>query len=372
MNVCIRFLLLAILASSLSGCMDRVDLEDATITLMSGVDVNDKNELLFYLSSPVFSKEAKKKSEEFGVKASSFREAREKMDEMVTALTLTGKIQMFVIGKRLSQQPDWYQILDVIFRDARSSVNARMVVYDGPLHELFHFQSEDKPRLALHLTKLIDTANRRSLTVNTRVQKFHRQLLDKGITPVLTELKKEGKIVKVAGTALLGENGTYSKLIEAPETILLQMLLHEKTGEISLSLPLPDPLEKEKMIKERVSFYVKDISNEVKTSYQDGHFRFDVRQKLSISISERLFPYDMEKNYTKMEQQIEKELSKIYLQFIKKCQKARTDPVGFGVYARAYHYQEWNKVKENWARTFAESSIHIVPEVTIRGNGLIQ
>lgn len=136
MSACVRILLVAILATTcLSGCMDRIDLEDATITLMAGLDLNEKNELLFYLSSPVFSKEAKDKSEEFGVKADSFRQARMDLDEMVTGVTLSGKIQVFVLGKRLLQHPEWFQLLDVMFRDARFTVNARNAVFDGPDEE---------------------------------------------------------------------------------------------------------------------------------------------------------------------------------------------------------------------------------------------
>lgn len=373
MSACVRILLVAILATTcLSGCMDRIDLEDATITLMAGLDLNEKNELLFYLSSPVFSKEAKEKSEEFGVKADSFRQARMYLDEMVTGVTLSGKIQVFVLGKRLLQHTEWFQLLDVMFRDARFTVNARIVVFDGPVHDLFHFKPMDKPRLSLHLTKLIDTANRRNVTVKTRIQELHRQIVEKGVSPVITEMKKKGNVVKVMGTALINGKGTYATLVEPQDTILLQMLLHGKQGEISLSIPVQDHQEKGSIVKSRISFYVKDVSNKVETSYEKGRFRFDVRQKLKISISERMFPYNVEKDYKKLEKAIEEELHKYYTQLIKKCQKANADPFGFGLYARAYEYQEWKKVKDNWTEAFADASVHVIPEVSIKGNGVIK
>jgi Ger(x)C family germination protein len=352
--------------------MDKVDLEDATITLLAGVDLNEENELLFYLSSPVFSKEAKAKSEEFGVKAKSFREARFRMDELVTGLTLSGKIQVIILGKRLLQHPEWFRILDVMFRDARSTVNARVVAYDGEIKDLFHFKPKDKPRLALHLTKLIDTANHRNLTAKTRVQELHRQMTDLGITPIITELKKKDSVVQVMGTALLNKKGKYAKLIQPPESILLQMLLYEKRGEIALSIPLSEEREEDKVVEGWISFYVKEVSNKITPSYQNGRFRFEVRQKLKIAISERLFPYNMDKDYKKMEQEIAKELTKRYEKLVKKCQMANTDPFGFGIYARAYQFQEWKKVKDNWPKAFAKSTVHIVPEVSIKGNGLVK
>lgn len=372
MRACIRILLLVMVTACLSGCMDRIDLEDATITLMAGIDLNEKNEILFYLSSPVFSKEAKKKSEEFGVKADTFREARVRLDEVVTGITLPGKIQVYILGKRLLKHPEWFRYLDVVFRDARSTVNSRMVVYDGDVHELFHFNPKDKPRLALHVTKLIDTAARRNVTVKTEAQELHRQILEKGITPILTEMKKDNQVVKVMGIALLSGKGTYVKLIEPPEATLLLLMLDGKQGDVAMSFLLPEHQERGKIIKSKVSIIVKDVSNKVETSYRDGRFHFTVRQKMKISIAERMFPFDMEKGYKQMEREIEEELRKSYSKLIQKCQKSATDPFGFGMHARAYEYEEWKKVKDNWTKEFTRASVQIIPEVSIKGNGVVK
>lgn len=186
------------------------------------------------------------------------------------------------------------------------------------------------------------------------------------------QMKKKGNVVKVMGTALINGKETYATLVEPQDTILLQMLLHGKQGEISLSIPVQDHQEKGSIVKSRISFYVKDVSNKVETSYEKGRFRFGVRQKLKISISERMFPYNVEKDYKKLEKAIEEELHKYYTQLIKKCQKANADPFGFGLYARAYEYQEWKKVKDNWTEAFADASVHVIPEVSIKGNGVIK
>jgi Ger(x)C family germination protein len=353
----------------LPGCMDRIYLEDATLSLMIGIDLNEKNELLFYLSSPVFSKEAKKKAEEFGVKADSLRQSRARLDEMVTALTVPGKVQVFVLGKRLLQHPDWFKLMDVVFRDAKFTVNARMVAFDGPVHELFHFNPKDKPRLALHLTKLIDTANQRNLSVKTRVQELHRQMFEKGMTATLTEMKKE-KAVKIMGTALLDEKGRYATLLQQKENLFLQMLLHGKQGEISLTIPTPDQEGGKKIVKKRVGFLVKSLSKKVKTDFVEGRFRFDVHLDMRVTIAERLFPFDMEKEYKKMEQMIEEELRKEFAKTILKCQQSKTDPFGFGLYARAYQYKEWKKVQDNWTEAFADATVSVDPEVSIKGNGI--
>ncbi|MFP3380554.1 Ger(x)C family spore germination protein, partial [Bacillus sp. SIMBA_069] len=63
-------------------------------------------------------------------------------------------------------------------------------------------------------------------------------MFEKGMTPSVTEMKKE-KAVMIMGTALLSKKGTYGELISERDTILMQMLLYEKRGEISLTVPVP-------------------------------------------------------------------------------------------------------------------------------------
>ncbi|TVY02910.1 hypothetical protein [Paenibacillus cremeus] len=43
----------------LQGCYDRTNLEDLSLSLMIGLDVDEKNQLIVYSSSPVFNKEAR-------------------------------------------------------------------------------------------------------------------------------------------------------------------------------------------------------------------------------------------------------------------------------------------------------------------------
>ncbi len=371
MRKALHILLSIIVLLSLPGCMDRIDLEDATLSLMVGLDLNEKNELLYYVSSPVFNREAKVKSEEYGIRAESLRQARGRFDEIVSGVTLAGKIQVFCVGKRLLETPDWFRLMDVVYRDARFSVNARMIAFDGPIQQLFQSSPPTKPRIALHLTKLIDTANRRNVTVKTTMQELHRQMYEKGMTPSITKLDKN-KEVKVMGTALLTEKGTFATIISGDETPYLQMLLHGKIGEISLSMPYPDGQQDKKIVKKRISYFVKSVDKKVKTTYADGRFQFDVDMKLGVSISERQFPFDMEKDYVKMEKVMEKEILHEYQKLIAKCQKLKIDPFGFGLYARAHAYPEWKKIENDWPNTFAQATVRIVPHVTIKGNGIVK
>ncbi|NKQ18381.1 hypothetical protein [Brevibacillus laterosporus] len=50
---------IVILVGVLTGCTDRIDLEDATLIVTLGLDLDEDNHLMVFERSPIFSREAK-------------------------------------------------------------------------------------------------------------------------------------------------------------------------------------------------------------------------------------------------------------------------------------------------------------------------
>ncbi|PYI54929.1 Ger(x)C family spore germination protein [Paenibacillus flagellatus] len=362
---------LATIVAATAGCYDRTELEDITIALMMGIDLDEHDEPIVYMSSPVFSKEAKRKTEEFGVKSTTIRQARGRFDAMVTALTKGGKIQEVLIGKRVLQHPDWFQMLDVMYRDAKMTVNARVIAVDGKVSDIIGYYPENKPRLSLHLVKLTDTASRRNITVKTTLQEFHRQMHDKGMTASVTEMVKRREI-EVKGTALLDDRGRYVTSLGIQESTLLQLLRRGLQHEMSLTLPIPVDTPNERLMKNRVSFFVKKGKVRVRTSVREGRFVFDIRLDMNVAVSERMFRFEIKKNAKSLETMVRDELGKQFASLVRKLQTNRVDPIGLGLYARAYQYREWKKVEDRWSETFAEADIRVTPVVSIVGDGIME
>lgn len=132
----------------LTGCTDRLSVENVTFILLVGIDVDEEDHVVYSLSSPVFSKEAKKKEEELEVRAMTMRNARENFDRSVVASTLGGKVQVILLGKRIFEHKDWFQLMDVFYRDNKDTVLPTVVLVDGKVSDLINFAPKDKPRLS--------------------------------------------------------------------------------------------------------------------------------------------------------------------------------------------------------------------------------
>jgi Ger(x)C family germination protein len=360
------FLCLVIFIMMITGC-DASPIEDLSVSLIIGLDLDEKDQLLVYMSSPVFNKEAKEKEEVYQVRTVSIRQSREKFDTKVMGLTTGSKSQIFLLGKRLLESKDWFYYIDPFYRDPKNTVSARIVAVDGAVSDVIFSKPIDKPRLPMYLTNLIDTASDRNLVKRTTLQDFRRQIKDKGRTPWIPEIKKD-KRIQLTGSALLSHSGQNKLSITPDENQLLTILEGKKKKDYSILIPVS--LQSIHSRKPYVSFSIPIMKVKKKVVY-NGRFVYDIDVNLKIAITELLFSIDFEKESAQLEKSISKELEKEFDRLIRKIQKAQIDPLGLGLYARAYTYPEWKKVQDNWGKTLEKSKINIHVKTEIKSIGTI-
>ncbi|MBB3114440.1 hypothetical protein FHS18_006561 [Paenibacillus phyllosphaerae] len=223
----LRFLNLPIaiaLLLTLSGCYDRLDMEEAAFTLVLGFDLDENGDLIIYSSIPAFNKNAKKKTQETIIHAPSPRAGRNKAAIRAIGVFQPRKLQVIVLSKHLVEnKQEWFRYLDVFFRDGRNPLTSRVMVFDGQLRDLFKYQPKDKPILPLQLISLQESVNSSSLGVETTLQELQRTILDKGQTPALPQINLDSEL-QLSRTALLNHEGRYTASLTMNETMLLRML----------------------------------------------------------------------------------------------------------------------------------------------------
>ncbi|KKB35332.1 Ger(x)C family spore germination protein [Bacillus thermotolerans] len=361
-------ILCVFLAAFLASCGRSVPLEDLTIPLILGVDLDDEDHLIISQSSPVFSQETKKNVETYQVKAKSIRDSRKHFDALATGEVTAAKIQVLLIGKRVLEHEGWFSILDTVYRNPAFSINTRVIVVDGPVSDVIFYEPDDKPQLPLHLKEVIDKNIMRSRTVVDTLQMLHRQMYEKGMTPSIPEIKKENDI-ELVGTALLEEKGKYVDTLSIQDSSFLIVLRDEKKQELTFSIPMTSlDIEEGIFNKNELSIDVSRMKSKVKTTYGQGRFHFNYDIQMTVTVVERLFPEDLA-NKGELEKMIEQELTSRLENLIKNIQEHKIDPIGLGIYARAYQYEQYKKVEEHWGEALAESSIDVSLDIDIKSEG---
>lgn len=363
--------LLIFLTLILSSCGSKAPLEDLTLALIIGIDLDDENNLVFYELNPVFGEGAKKGIESYEVKAKTIRDSRRLFDALTTGEVTAGKIQVLLVGKRVLQHENWFPILDTVYRNPTFSMSTRVITVDGPVSEVISQNPEEKHQLSLHLKALIDKNYDRTRAVKGTLQELHREIYEKAMTPFISEVKKE-KNLELTGISLLDNKGKYAQFLDVPESTLLLMLQNKKRREITLTIPvLPNEDEKNIFHKNMISFAASTVKTKIKSGYKQNKFQFDIKVKMTINIVERLFPEE-KLNKEQLAREIEKELKKHIEDLMKKIQKKKIDPIGLGLYARAYQYTHYKKVENNWGEALAESDINVSVKVDINSNGAVE
>ncbi|RCW45476.1 Ger(x)C family spore germination protein [Paenibacillus prosopidis] len=371
MNVRLLFTLL-IICISLTGCSDEITLENAATPLAHGIDLDEHNKFRFYNTVPLFSKTTKKKSQENSGTAYSLRQSKAQQDAFSPGSIQGRNYQVLLIGKRLLQYEDWFPMLDVLFRDARNTVMDRVIAVDSPLSDVFDLNSKDQPMLPILLRGMVETKSKISETYSTTTQELHRQFHEKGITPYIAEVEIVEKKIKLKGSALLNERGKYEVSFGAQETVMLNILQKKAKPGLSLSYRIPDKPNKGPFATDMLSFSAEKIKTKVITSFQNGRFQFDFHIKMTIGLSEHLFPYDVARDAKKLEKQAAALMQAQIENVIKKLQKHQIDPIGLGLYARAFHYKEYKKVKDHWGKAVADATFHVKVDLTIGAMGPVK
>ncbi|HEK9100719.1 Ger(x)C family spore germination protein [Bacillus pfraonensis] len=373
-----KFILTCFLLTLLTGCMDRLDLEKQSISLIYGFDTNKKGKLTVYNLIPNFNEDVEKKYEVHESRVNTPREAKEMFNSSSNGLVSTEKLQLILFSQNFLEKEGAMPYLDVWYRDPKNTGNMRLVAVKGPISSIIYNVFKDKPPLPEYLTDLINTNKLYNRTVFTTFHEFHRQTFNKGITPAISEVEKGKRELVVTGSALLTRRGIYKMSLNRTESALLLMLQKEAIPPVSLTIHIPSaPVATHSSLrntkgKDFVTINVLDINRDISTRYNGNHFVFDMKMKLKASIAERTFDIDMKKDVEKLTALITKKLEKDFNDLIHKVQRQKLDPFGFGDYARAFQYKQWKEIENEWPNTFSEASVKVTPTLRILENGIIE
>ncbi|AKR10465.1 Ger(x)C family spore germination protein [Bacillus cereus] len=374
----IHFTIFCFLTIFLTGCGDRLDLEKQSISLVYGFDKDNKNKLKVYQIIPTFNKDVEKKYETHETKVHTPREAKAMFNSSSSGLVSTEKLQIVLFSNTFLKQEGAMPYLDVWYRDPKNTGNMRIVAVQGPVSSIIYNNFKDKPDLPEHLTELINTNKLYNRTVYTTFHEFHRQTFNKGITPTISEIKKEKKEITVTGSVLLTSRGIYKMSLNRDESALLLMLQKKSNTPVSLTMKIPsDSVESNNHLKDTkgndfVTINVLSVNRDIGTGYIDNHFTFNIKMNLKVAISEVTFNIDIDKDNKKLTTLITKQLNKDLNELIHKIQKQQVDPFGFGDYARAFQYKEWKKVEDDWPSAFSKASVKVTPTIKILESGIIK
>ncbi|TCP59132.1 Ger(x)C family germination protein [Tumebacillus sp. BK434] len=343
------------------GCgLEGKSLEEMSISLVVAIDDEEKNGLTMYQSYPVFSQTGQGKSRILKATAESVRDASGQMQSMSPGTIRSGKLQVLLIGKQFLERRAAGPYIDSIQRDAKNPTNVIVAVVDGAVDKVMQYNPKERT-LGPYLHELIDTAYKQGSTVETLLHECYNRSYEPGMTLALTEMEYLGNTARIKGTALLNKMGRYAGSLDREESMLLMLMQDELEREVAYTLD-----------GKGLSMNLAPVRHKVRTGWSQGAFQFEMKLKLNAEITEVSAESYHEQNIKAVEKMIATELQKEFQKLITKLQRLEVDPLGLGLYARAYQFKHWREAEKNWPAAFAKAKIHVTTDVTIENYGVIK
>lgn len=174
-----KWIWIVICCVCLIGCSHRIPLEKVSLILLIGLDRTSNGNIKVGTSIPLFHHKQQSSTVEHWAQASTIYDGFSKMDTKLTGYVTSSKAEVILIGDKLAQEENWIQALDSSYRDPYATINAKVVLVDGPAEDVFKVNRPDKPSLPSYIKGVIESSIQNNQSVSSTIQQLMREKMNR-------------------------------------------------------------------------------------------------------------------------------------------------------------------------------------------------
>ncbi|YCI76344.1 Ger(x)C family spore germination protein [Bacillus sp. R1-10] len=344
-----RLFTISICLLLITGCWDQNLMKDATLIQTITFDQTDEGEFSLGFAIPNIYRNPTDSgqeteainSENLSTVANTPREGRMKLNTEIPGNLDSSKNKLVLFGEQFAKG-DIYPSLDVIWRDPRSSLSAKLAVVKGKAFDTLSIQPRVESNISQNILYLIRSTETNTIIPEESIQTVASELLDPGEDIVLPLLKmgRNGTTIDVAGVALFDERKLSGTLSQEESTLFL--LLNNKKSKYARFTKYVNG-NKELNMNNFISLNVDHIKRKLNVSVNDrGEVFVNLNLHLKVIVEE--YPIG---NVPNKVDQLNNKLSNTFTnnaeEVIKKLQEANCDAFGIGRRLIAFHHDTWKE-----------------------------
>ncbi|WP_173917086.1 Ger(x)C family spore germination protein [Halobacillus sp. Marseille-Q1614] len=357
----------------LTGCWDQRQFKNVKLVLSAGFDAGEDGQIIQTVSIPTVrggeSGTHMEAIQTLTTQAPTPLAASDKMDRMVENTLNPAKIQVYLLGEELAKQ-SMYPVLDAVYRNPSSNLNAHLVVVEGEAKEAVEFKSTGITKISEYISGIISASAYVTHSSGENLQMLCAELVEPGqdfLVPLI-KVDSENGVVKFSGLGLMYDDRYTGEKIEADNATMLMLLLGNK-GNVARMTKKVGEYEKEPIL-DYVTFNVINMDRKMKVRPKGEQIDVDVNLKLDVRVTE--YPHDHlvdEKVIDELSKKLSKALTKDSEEIMAKLQESNSDVFGIGRRIKAFHPDLWGKL--DWTEKYKEVNFNPNVEVTIQQHGIV-
>jgi Ger(x)C family germination protein len=378
-NKFLKVTVMMILAFSLAGCWDSVEIQQRTMILSVALDKPESNnekdryDMTIQIAEPTALSEKPIPGTEpvwnLSTTCPSLFECVRNNATEVARPSYYGHLQIILIGEELAKEEGIVDPLDLFFRDHEMRRRTKVIIVKGKAKDALNTRHPLIPISGQYISDLTQEALDKTalIPLTFTVGQFSSEY-QSGADLLLPIINVRENHVDMSGGAIMKE-GKLIGFLTGEEVKSLRVV--EGTFTKGAYLSSSDKMSENEPPS---TFEVKGMRSIIHPSIKNEKPAFKVEVLVEGHLAEDGFNGMInEKKIKKIENELNNKLKHDTLEFIKKMQdEYQADVFGFGETLRRHEYKYWKNVKENWGEAFAEAKIEIEVDTSIRRYGRIK
>jgi spore germination protein len=336
----------------ITGCWDRVEIEERGFVIGSAIDSSDKTQKFiltfqFVIPSAMQGKDKGGKEGQTFLNISSeentlFKATRE-ISTLVSRSPYLEHNKIIIVSEKLARDGKIAEVLDFFIRDHEMRRSAKVIIAAGEARELL----EIKPAIEKLPVQSINSASENpnkseSITPPTNIGDIHEFLLENTsfAIPQITALDNK---VKVSGAAVFNGNDKQMRgFLNDDQTSGRNFFKGRvKAGAIEILVE-----------NKYVVFELKDARRKIQANVSDKeHPVFDIRVSVDGNVSESYTKAPLLRTdvISEIENKVEAKITDMMEEVLEKVQRDyKSDVLGLGDYLNEGHYSTWRTIRQDW------------------------
>ncbi|WLR47712.1 Ger(x)C family spore germination protein [Halobacillus litoralis] len=358
----------------LTGCWDEKQFKNVKLVLSLGFDQGEEGQIIQTVSIPTVSRSSEGAGSEslqvLSTSASTPLQARNKIDRMISESYDPSKVKVVILGQDLAEK-NIYPILDDMYRNSRSNLNAYLaVVEEGTAKDVISMNHSGATRISNYVGGLLEAAISSTHATGENLQLLCAELLEPGIdfsVPML-KIEDDGSLLTFSGMGLFHDKAYTGEKIDAEQTTLYMLLQGVKGRDAHLTEKIDD--NKEEEILDYVTVEVSQNDRKMNIKNEDGEISVSINLDMKVKIVE--YPSDhlyVKGRVEEIGKKLSETLTEDSVDIIAQLQGANSDVFGIGRRVKAYHPDTWKKL--DWKEEYPEISIKPTVKVEVIQHGII-
>jgi Ger(x)C family germination protein len=374
----ILLMILIVIFPLLTGCWDRVEMEDRAFVLGIGLDKGEKKDeiaLTYQIAIPsaMFGegdgKGGEKQFLNLTATARSIIRADKQLLTRVNKTLNNEHTYVLIIGEDLAKEGISSHI-DYFLRDIDMRRRTNVLVAEGKAQDYFKYMPPIAKSTSDYLSKIIELNEKRVHRISSRVDILEMaKNLRRETDFILQKIVQDKDGITMAGAGVFKKDKLIGYL--SPDDVRKVKWLKNDISQGTIELMDVDG------IKGLTVLEISEGRTQVKPRIYEENVDFDVNIRLEgdiVEMESMNFDRTVSKEFINvLEKKVEEKVKKECSEIMRKAQdEFKADFFDFGHLVKNYNIRWWKQHEKEWRDIFKQSKLNVKVDVNIRRVGLIE